>query len=185
MNKYLKILSLLLIAVLYNNSWVTAGMAENKFEAKIAIVDVQSILENSVAIKEIKKSIELLGEKISKDINHKENELKKSEDELLKKKAILSEAVFEKEADIFNKKVGEAQKEVQNRKNKLEHIHNEAIAKVHKVTMDIVGEIVKKNDIKVVIPSSQVLFAAEELNITSEVITQLNSRLKTVKINTK
>ncbi len=176
MKKYFELAIILFLSSL--NYGATAS-----FESKIAIVDIQSVLDNSIAIADIKKSIGILGTELTKDINIKENELKKSEEELLKKKTYMSEDAFEKEANIFNQKVGEAQKEIQHRKNKIYNVEHKAIGKVDEATKDIITQLVKKYNIEVVLFSSQVLFAAERLNITSEVIALLNNKLKTVKLN--
>lgn len=150
-----------------------------------AVVDVQAILESSIAVQTIRTSINNISQKIQDDIEKKEAELRKVEEQLLKKRKTLSEEVFEKEVSEFNKKVGEAQKEVQKKKAALEQAHAEAISKVHEATIEIIKNLAKKYNLKLVLPSSQILFAITEINITGEVIKQLNEKLKIVKVNYK
>lgn len=153
------------------------------FNVQIAVVDVQSILESSIAIAGVRKSIDVISEDIQKYLATKELEFKKIEDELIKKRGILSEQAFEKEINSFNIKVSDAQKQMQAKKAKLEQAHAAAITKVHEVTMEIINELARKYNFNIALPSSQVLFATTDLNITSEVITLLNARLKSVKVN--
>ena len=159
--------------------------AQNVFNAKIAIVDVQSILEHSFAMQSIRKSIDTISQNIQNDISKKELQLKKIEEELIKKREALSEAAFEKEVNEFNKKVSAAQKNIQDRKTRLEQAHAEAVSALHNVTIEIISTIAKKNNLNLVLPSSQVLFASNELNITPEVIQQLNTKLKDIKVDYK
>ena len=178
--KYLKIL---LPIILFFNLSAMAIEPKRNFEVRIAVVDVQSILENSIAITGVRKSIDAISGDIQKYLAAKELEFKAIEEGLIKKRGVLNEEAFEKEVDNFNKKVSEAQKEMQSRKARLEQAHAGAISKVHEVTMEIINELARKYNFNMALPSSQVLFATTDLNITSEVITALNSRLKSVKVN--
>lgn len=174
---------LLPVVLLIINASATAIEQKRDFTVRIAVVDVQSILESSIAITGVRKSIDAISEDIQKYLAAKELEFKTIEEGLIKKRGILNEEAFEKEVDSFNKKVSDAQKEMQARKARLEQAHAGAISKVHEVTMEIINELARKYDFNLALPSSQVLFATTDLNITSEVISALNSRLKSVKVN--
>jgi Skp family chaperone for outer membrane proteins len=162
---------------------VAADAGGSKFAGKIAVVDVQSILEHSVAVGEIRKSIDSISSKLQQEITNKELALKKLEEELIKKRSEIKEEAFEKLVSEFNQKVSTAQKEVQQKKARLEQAHSEAIRKVHDVTVTIIGDLAKRDHFDVALPSSQVLFVAGSLNITHEVLELLNSKLKVVKVN--
>ncbi|MGI4775895.1 MAG: OmpH family outer membrane protein [Janthinobacterium lividum] len=182
--KHSRILLLIFFLVISTSQKVQATTSEeHNFEVKIAVVDVQLILENSTAIQSIKNSIDTITKDIQEYITLKETEFKKIEAELVKKQNIVSESVFKGEVDLFNAKVNETQKLIQGKKSRLEQAHSTAVAKVNEVTIEIINEFAKKYNFNVALPSSQVLFADVKLNITSEVITLLNSKLETVKIN--
>jgi len=179
----MKYLRILLLLILQMNAYAIAAEVKHNFEVRIAVVDVQSILENSIAITGVRKAIDVISQDIQKYLSIKELEFKTIEEELVKKRGILSEESFEREFNSFNKKVSDAQKEMQTRKAKLEQAHAGAISKVHEVTMEIINELARKYNFNIALPSSQVLFATSDLNITSEVISLLNNRLKNVKVN--
>lgn len=161
---------------------LTAAIPVNKYDAKIAVVDVESILENSLAIANIRKSMDERLENIQKEISDKEKEFKNYEADLILRKDTLSEEKFKELADEFNKKVGDVQKNIQTRKLALEQARGGAIQKVHETTIFIISELAKKYDLNIVLPSNQVLFVTNELNITHEVIASLNEKLKEVEI---
>lgn len=179
----MKYLRILLLLILQMNTYAIAAEVKHNFEVRIAVVDVQSILENSIAITGVRKAIDVISQDIQKYLSIKELEFKTIEEELVKKRGILSEESFEREFNSFNKKVSDAQKEMQTRKARLEQAHAGAISKVHEVTMEIINELARKYNFNIALPSSQVLFATSDLNITSEVISLLNNRLKNVKVN--
>ncbi|HJD55541.1 MAG TPA: OmpH family outer membrane protein [Rickettsia endosymbiont of Pyrocoelia pectoralis] len=156
---------------------------DNNFKVRVAVVDVQSILEGSIAIKDLRNKIEKLNHKIQEDIGAKEAEFKPMEEKLINERASLSEDDFERKVNEFNAKVSHVRKEIQTKKTKLEQAHAEAMSKVHETTIIIISELAEKYNLNLVLPSAQVLYTKNNLNITSEVTFLLNERLKEVTIN--
>ncbi|MGX6960805.1 MAG: OmpH family outer membrane protein [Rickettsia endosymbiont of Pentastiridius leporinus] len=156
---------------------------DNNFKVRVAVVDVQSILEGSIAIKDLRNKIEKLNHKIQEDIVAKEAEFKPMEEKLINERASLSEDDFERKVNEFNAKVSEVRKEIQSKKAKLEQAHAEAMSKIHEATIAIINKLAEKYELNLVLPSAQVLYAKNNLNITSEVTFMLNERLKEVTIN--
>jgi Skp family chaperone for outer membrane proteins len=157
-------------------------LADGKFEVRVAVVEIQLILEQSKAVETIRHKIDAINETIQKEVSLKEAEFKKDEEQLLKKRSTVTPVVFDQEVQKFEKLVSEAQRELQQKKSKLEHAHAEAIGKVHEVTIEIINELARKYKVNLVLPSAQVLFAAKELHITNEVIKLLNERITNVKV---
>lgn len=157
--------------------------SSNEFDAKVAVVDVESILEHSKAIMHIKKSMNVISEQIQDELSAKEIKLKQAEAELIEKRGILPKEEFDKLVADFNKKVSLTQQEMQNKKSALERAHGNAIAQVHEKTISVISDLSKKYGFNIVFPSSQVLYVNNSLNITHEVISNLNELLQEVKVN--
>ena len=68
---------------------------------KLAFIDLDKVLKNSNLGKSLLNEIEDLNKKNIKELRNKEAELKKNEDEINKKKNILSEEEFNKEVNIL------------------------------------------------------------------------------------
>jgi len=157
--------------------------AYGESSAKIAVVDVESILENSSAIGSIRKSINELTKTIENEISEQEKEYKKRQQELLELQKTVSQEKFDSLVLKFNKNVSKIQKHIQQKKIALEYARSQAIEVVHQKTISIIGDLAKKYSFDIVLPTSQVLYVKSELNITPEVISQLNDSLKEVPIN--
>ena len=157
--------------------------AYDEAAAKIAVVDVESILENSSAIGSIRKSINELTKTIEDEITEQEKEYKKRQQELLELQKTLNQEKFDSLVLKFNKNVSKIQKNIQQKKIALEQAHSQAIEVVHQKTISIIGDLAKKYSLDIVLPTSQVLYVKSELNITPEVISKLNNDLKEVPIN--
>lgn len=150
--------------------------------AKIAIVDIQSVLDNSIAIKHLRASIDAISEQFAKELSEKEIEFKEMEASLVKKRTSFKPEQFEKEVEGFYKKLSAFQHETQKKKEKLERAHSTAIEFVHEHTIKIVHEVSKERGFNITLPMSQTLYAADVLNITSEVTQRLNQKVTEVQI---
>jgi Skp family chaperone for outer membrane proteins len=159
--------------------------ADAKYQSRVAIVDVQAILEKSLAVQDIRKATEDIGTGLQKEMSVKEQELKQLEESIIKKRGVIKDEEFDKEVAAFSKKVSDAQRMMQEKKVRLEQAHAEAIAKVHEATIGIIHSISQEYGFNIALPSSHVLYATDDLNITAEVIAKLNSKLKSVVLNYK
>lgn len=177
------LLVVVLIAIVVAGDVNAAGVQGDKNIAKLAVVDVESILENSLAIANIKSSINALGESIQQELTEKEKEFKKREQELIELEKTLPKEKFDSLVAKFNQSINQAQKNFKVKKLALERAHSGAIEKVQKTIIVIIGELAKKYDFNTVLPSTNVLFIKNELNITSEVLSTLNARLVEVPVD--
>lgn len=152
---------------------------------KIAVVDIQYVLDHSSAVNNLREDIDKLTAKLHKEMSSKEAALKNTNAELVKKQGVLAQDKFDVEVNEFYKKVSEAQHDMQQKKAKLEEAHADAIGVVHDATLKIVAELAKEKGFNVALPSSQILYADDALSITSEVVDRLNQKVKSIPLNYK
>lgn len=176
-----KILTLFLILTSFFSCFCSCLAAAER--EKIAIVDVQAILDNSLAMNSVKNAVDTISKKFQHEFSRQENELKDQEKNLLRQKEKLSEEELQKEVLKFNKKVTNIQKTTQDKKLKLEQAHAKAMNKVNEIALKIISDIAAEKKYLIVLPSSQVLFANEKLNITKEVLKRLNSRMPSINLD--
>jgi Skp family chaperone for outer membrane proteins len=148
--------------------------------AKIAVVDVPAVLDNSLAVKHLRASIDKISEQFYKELSVKETEFKQMEAALLKKRDTTKQEQFDAEVEAFYKKLSTFQHETQKKKEKLERAHANAIDLVHDNTIKIVHAIAKEQKFNLAVPMSHTLYAIDTMNITTEVTERLNNVLKEV-----
>jgi Skp family chaperone for outer membrane proteins len=170
------------ISILFMLSLPISAYAGDSSATRVAVVDIEAVLERSTAVDNIKKSINSISDQMQTELSTKENELKALEANLIKQRGVLAEEEFNQKVSEFNKKVSLIQQDMQTKKSALERAHSAALTKVHKNIIDIISELSKKYGFNMVLPSTQVLYIDNDLNITLEVIALLNDRLKTVKM---
>ncbi len=150
--------------------------------AVIAVLDYQTVLRESAAAKDIRRQIEVYRKQYQTEIKKEEDKLRAEEASLKQQRTVLSPQAFAERRKSFEKKVIEVQKKVQLRTRALDDAFNAAMDELQNVMVPIVTAMTKAQKFNIVVDSSQVMFASAKLNITEEVIAQLDSQLKTIKV---
>jgi outer membrane protein len=148
----------------------------------IVVIDFKEIMRESTAAKDIRTQIEAKRSQFQKEISAREGVLRKNDQELMKQKAILSPDAFEAKRREFQKEVSNVQREVQMRRVQLDSAYNKAIEKVQVSVDGIVRGLADDMGFDLALPASQVIFASDSLNLTKEVMAQLNKQLPKVAV---
>ena len=163
---------LLLFTLLHSNSATSNN--------DIYYVDIDFIMNNSLAGKSIVKKLDQTKNSNQKKFLDIEKNLKKEENKIISKKNILSEKEYLKEVQLFTKKV-EDYKLL--RKKKINDISkNKSIAQ--KTLVDtlkpILAEYAQKNSISYIISKQNILIGKTELDLTNTILKILNLKIKNI-----
>ena len=82
----------------------------------------------------------------------------------------------------FRSKATEVQKEVQSKKALLDNAFERSLGDIQKAVTDIIAEMSKEKGFAVAIPTSQILYADNRLDISAEVLTRLNKKLPKIDV---
>tara|TARA_B100000700_G_scaffold205898_1_gene226328 strand:+ start:973 stop:1494 length:522 start_codon:yes stop_codon:yes gene_type:complete len=152
-------------------------------ETKVAFIDMQYIMDNSLAGKSIKKQLENLHKKNLSDFQKKENSLKKKEQEVVAKKNILSEEEFQKEISQLRIDVKNYNTDRNNKINSLTKKRLESYEQIVKSLSPIITDYSKENNISIVMDKKNIIVGRTELNITKKILTILDDKVKKIKLN--
>lgn len=175
-------LSLILNTKMIFAEEISQNHTQNFQNIKIVVIDMEYVLEKSIAMKDIRSNVRQISGNIENEMLLKENELKKIETKLLNKRGTLTEDKFNEKLSEFIKNVNSAQKEVQDKKITIEQAYSDAVNKVRNEIGKIVINLSSKYDFDLVLPVSQILYSKSNLNITNEVVNMLNDSLKYVPV---
>jgi outer membrane protein len=143
----------------------------------IAVVNIQQIMRDSTAAQNVREQLESKQKAFQAEISKKEEELQKEDQDLGKKRSVLSKSAFDEKAGKFRTKATDVQKEVQSKKAMLDNAFEHALGDIQKVVTDVITDLSKEKGFQVAIPTSQILYADPKLDISSEVLTRLNQKL--------
>ena len=150
---------------------------------KIAFIDLNYIMNNSLAGTSINNFINDLSKKKNKDFKLIENEIKRDESELISKKNIIDES-------IYNKKVNEIKiriKDYKLERQKFNKNLNEKKIKYNNFLLEklnpIISNYVENNLITIVLPKKMIIIGKKDLDITNQILEILNKSVQKINFN--
>ena len=146
-------------------------------------IDFKFILNESEAGKKAQTYLKNKLEKGVNKIKSDEKNLIDEEKKLIQQKKLISSEEYKKKIDSLRKKVSDLQKK---RNSLLESISNErtkARNELLKNLNPIISDYMKKNNIRLVLDKKSLLLADENLDITKDILSTLNNKLKSIKLN--
>jgi Skp family chaperone for outer membrane proteins len=148
----------------------------------VAVVDVQFILQEAAASKNIQKQLEAQRETYQNEISKQEDRLRAVEQELNRQRSVLSPDEFAQKRREFEQQVADVQRTVQARKRVLDQAFNESMTKVRDTVLQIVTEVAGEQKATLVLAKQQVVLAEKSLDLTSAVLERVNRKLPTVPV---
>ena len=149
------------------------------FSQTIAIVNVQSLIDNNKIYQKTVKDIEINQEKYLKDFNTKENELILKLNEIEESKLILSEEEISKKIEDYNNQLSQFSITIEEFNF---HYQNEII-KIREIILKEILKLLEKyaleNSVDLILDSTTYLIASNSLDIT----TDINSELEKLNLN--
>ncbi|NQU60357.1 MAG: OmpH family outer membrane protein [Rhodospirillales bacterium] len=148
----------------------------------IGILDVQSILKEAKAVKNIRDQVTKFGSKFEEEIEKERNEIRKANQELARQRTILAPEAFAEKRRKFEQRVVEVQRLVQTRQRSLDKSRNEAMVSVNKAYTAIVSKIANEKNLAIIVRKSQTAFSVKSLDLTQEILARLDKQLPSVKV---
>lgn len=155
----------------------------NANAANIAVLDVEKIVKESVAMVDIQKKVTKKQEEYQKEVNAKQKELEAEQKKLEGKKTVLAADAFEKEMKKFEGKVDQLKELVDKKQNSLKKASVDAMGKVNDDIKTIIAELSKEKSLDLIVPAGQTLFYKDEMDVSAEVLKRLNKKVTKVNVN--
>ncbi len=149
---------------------------------KLGVVNLNDIARLSLMSKDIARQIDAKRKTFRDEIKNEEEGLRKTADELQKKRVILAPEAFRKEERAFRKKTTALQAKVQQRNQEFIRLRTFATREYEKERAKALLEFAQKNDFTLILRRREVLVSADFLDITKMVLEVLNTRKKSFKL---
>ena len=179
----LKGIFLLLLLALLAAAPAHAADAKDKLASPvIAVIDVQRILQESLAAKSVQKQLETRRSQFQSEIEGEENGLRQSEQELSKAQKQLSTDVYSEREQQLRQRFLTVERHVQSRRKMLDEAFTDSMNAVRAALLDIVGTVAEEHGANLVLVKQQALWMDKSLDITDEVLGKLNAKLPQVAV---
>ena len=147
---------------------------------KIAFIDLNFIMNNSLAGTSIKTFINDLSNEKNRDFKVIENEIKDDENELISKKNIIEESIYNKKVNEIRIRINDYKLERQNFNKNL----NEKKIKFNNLLLEklnpIISTYVEKNSITMVLPKKMIIIGKKDLDITKQILEALDKSVQKI-----
>ena len=146
----------------------------------IAIVDVQRILQESLAAKSVQKQLEAQRSKFQSQIESEENSLRQTEQDLSKSHDQLPANVYADREQQLRQRFLAVERHVQARRKVLDQAFNDSMNTVRSSLLEIVDAVAHEHGANLVVVKQQTLWVDKGLDVTDEILKRLNKALPQV-----
>tara|TARA_B100000780_G_C20816201_1_gene324281 strand:- start:13 stop:537 length:525 start_codon:yes stop_codon:yes gene_type:complete len=152
-------------------------------EENIFYIDMDFIMNNSLAGKSIIKQLEKKNDTLKTSFEKIENNFLKEEKKIISQKNILEKKDFDDKVSLFNKKVNEYKNKRSNTFNKFAVEKNKARTDLIKELMPILMDYSSEKSISFILPKQSIIIGKSELDITKDIVVILNKKIKSIKLD--
>ena len=164
-------------------SLIILFIAQAKLFAEIRYVDFKYVLNESKAGKEAQIYLKKKLDNGIKDLKAKEKSIQEEEKKIIQQKKVISAEEYKKQVTALRKKVSSLQTQRNNLLDTVAKQRSKAREELLKTLNPIIKNYMKENTVRLVLEKKSILLADENLNITKEITSLLNKKLKSIKLN--
>jgi len=147
------------------------------FAQDLVFIDINYIINNSIAGKRILNELELTNKKNLTLLKNKQLELNKERNEIESKKNIISEEKIKFEINSLNNKISNFQNKQQQMSNDFKELNRIKINELIRKINPIIEKYMTQNNIKIIFNKESVYVSLEDGDITDDVIKLVDSVL--------
>lgn len=149
----------------------------------VAVIDVQKILRDSTATQSIRKQMEAKRNAYQAELKKDEDRLREADQAFGKERATMSkDALIEKQKSL-RADFASVERKVMSRRQVLDQSYATAMKQVRDALAKIVIDSAKAQNVNMVLPKGETMWIAPELEITDNILSQLNSTLPNVTVS--
>ena len=170
---------LVLILFFYLNFLSSSVLASDK----IVYIDVDFIMSNSKVGKYVSKKIEEGHKKNISSFKKIEDDLKKEEAKIVKKRSVLSSEDFQKEITKLREKANDYRILRKEKIDKITKQRLSATAKIIKELRPILAEYSDKNSISIIVEKKNIIIGKSELDVTKDILIIFDEKINKIAID--
>jgi Skp family chaperone for outer membrane proteins len=161
----------------------STGPAKGKLPVPvIALIDMQRILQESLAAQSVQKQLAIQRTKFQTQIEGEENDLRQTEQDLGKARDQLAADIYNDREQQLRQRFLVVERHVQARRKVLDQAFTDSMNDVRASLLDIVADVAHAHGASLVLIKQQVLWGDQPLEVTDEVLTRLNHTLPSVTV---
>ena len=149
-------------------------------EEKIAFIDLNYILNNSISGKSINNFINDIKKQKKENFIKIENKIKEDENDLISKKNIIEKSVYDTKVDQIKLRIKNYNIDREKFNKKLQEKKLKYTNKLLENLNPIISKYVEQNSITIVLPKKMIIIGKKNLDITNPVLQILNKSIQKI-----
>ena len=150
---------------------------------KIVYLDVEKIMQESVAGKSIISKLKKKRESSISQFKKKEKDIIDKEKKLIAQKNVLNKEEFQNKLKDLRNEISKYQKDRNKVANEIATIRVKASKRLISKLTPILEEYSKKNSIKIIIQKKHIVMGKKEDDITKDILDLVNQKVKSIKLD--
>ena len=150
---------------------------------KIVYLDVEKIMQQSIAGKSIIAQLKKKREESISKFKKKEKDIIDKEKKLISQKNVLSKEEFESKIIELRKDISNYQKDRNKTLNEIGKSRIKATTKLITKLTPILEEYSKKNSIRIIVQKKNIVMGKKEDDITKDILELVNQKVKNIKLD--
>lgn len=159
--------------------WLPAGAAAAEGPS-IAVLDVERVLRQSKAGQSLHSQIDQVRARNQAKDREAEDTLIAEDRQLQAQRAVLSAEAFAKRSQELQSELNRQRQAFEERRRRFQAAVDEAWFEIRAALLEVTGKIAEERQIDVVVSQSSTALMSKELNISEEVLAQLDAKLTAV-----
>ena len=156
---------------------------QSKSAVKIAIIDTEVIMKESLAGKSLIKQLSKIDDSNKKYFLEYEKKLKLEKEKISSQINILSKEEYDKKVLILNEDFKKYQNEVRDKLELTKSKRDKALKKILSELNVLLSNYSNENELTFIIDQKNIIIGRTDLNVTSEILKLIELKLKKVSLN--
>ena len=148
----------------------------------VAVIDIQKIMEEASASKEIQKKLDARRSQFQAEITKEEDSLRKAEKELAAMRDTLAVQEYSKRESELRQRFSAVESYVRTKRKVLDQSYTIAMDAIRKAVVSIIEEVSLQKGITIVIVKQNIIWTSKEIDITSDVLTLFNKKIPKISV---
>ena len=174
--------ALLTALIVLAASQANAQVKFNSPAPKMAIVDVQAIMRESLSAKSAREQVDTIARKEQEAFSEEEKKLRARDQELQQQRALLTPEVFAQRQRALQADVGRLQSSTRNLRVTLDKAFQQTMDQIQLVLLDELRKLSQEHELNLILPRSQIVIAVDDYDLTKTALERLNKRLPSVQL---
>ena len=158
------------------------GAQEKGKAQKIGVIDMQRILNESQAAKNIQKQIKAQRSQLEQEFGNLEQELKQQKQSLIQEQKKLGQEAFQKKQAQFRQKLQKSRSKAQTERQKLKQAISDATDILRQNVKEVGTKLGQAGNYDLVISRQSAIYAADKHDITDTILARLNDKITEINL---